>query len=67
MTSIRLTHLQSLIKALLYFQTGGSTSVDRKNIRTDWEEEKPKVYNYSTPLSTINLCLRMQFGSVFQF
>lgn len=23
----------------------GSTSVDRKNIRTDWEVQKPKVHN----------------------
>lgn len=36
----------------------GSTSVDRKNIRTDWEVQKPKVHSY-TPISVIMLSPRM--------
>lgn len=36
----------------------GSTSVDRKNIRTDGEVQKPKVHNY-TPISIIMLSPRM--------
>lgn len=33
MTSIRLTHLQSLIKVLLYFQTGTEAQVGRERTR----------------------------------
>jgi len=44
--------------AAVFSDWDGSRSVDRKNIRTDGEAQKPKVHNCS-PISIIMLSLRM--------